>query len=104
MAAGVFHVRGELEGHSGAVTDLDWSPDGELLATCARDHTVRVWDVRSRAPLWTGRHDDEAMSVRFSPDGAMVASSGRDCRVFCWSARDGAKVNTFFGPAPFRSV
>ena len=30
----------------GAVYGLDFSPDGETLSSCSRDHTIRMWDLR----------------------------------------------------------
>jgi hypothetical protein len=35
-----------LRGHTAAMTDLAFSPDGNRLASCNQDGTVRIWDVR----------------------------------------------------------
>lgn len=37
----------ELRGHTGAITSLTFSPDSALIASCAMDNSVRVWDVRN---------------------------------------------------------
>src|SRR5690606_11285645 len=34
-----------LEGHDGAVNDVTWHPNGDLLATVSTDKTLRLWDV-----------------------------------------------------------
>lgn len=34
-----------MKGHTGAVMELSFSPDGSHLYSCATDNTVAVWDV-----------------------------------------------------------
>jgi Prp8 binding protein len=34
-----------MKGHTGAIMELCFSPDGSHLYTCATDNTVAVWDV-----------------------------------------------------------
>ncbi|MDQ5823713.1 MAG: WD40 repeat domain-containing protein [Chloroflexota bacterium] len=38
--------KARLEGHSGDVRSLSWSPDGSLLASGSADGTVRLWQVK----------------------------------------------------------
>ncbi len=68
-----------LEGHTGPVTSVSFSPDGALLASAGgwNDATVWLWDVGTREPIGTLEgHTNEVRSVSFSPDGALLASAG----------------------------
>jgi hypothetical protein len=89
--------------HGETVTSLEFSPDGQLLATGSRDTLVRLWDVtacpaRSREPL--ARHRDEVVAVRFRADGQVLASAGRDSLVALWDVRSGLPLGL---PHPIES-
>ncbi|MFM7040432.1 MAG: protein kinase domain-containing protein [Planctomycetaceae bacterium] len=43
---------GYLEGHTGPVRMLRYSPDGSRLVTLSADGTVRVWDLETREQLY----------------------------------------------------
>jgi WD40 repeat protein len=76
--------------HHEPVYALDFSPDGELLASASYDNIVHIRDVTrvrytgmadSIVPLL---HSSHVYSVAFSPDGQLLASASRDSTVRVW--------------------
>ena len=68
--------------HQGWVADVKWCPHRpNLLASASYDGSVRLWDVRSTAPLHTlCEHDGKALCLAW--DGAeKVASGGTDAQL-----------------------
>ncbi len=41
------HCRRILQGHDKWVRFLAYSPDGQILASCSQDETIKLWDVKS---------------------------------------------------------
>ena len=65
----------KLEGHSGWVLSVCFSPDGRRLASSSLDNTVRLWNMETGACVKTLEgHGGSVRSVCFSPDGMQLAS------------------------------
>jgi WD40 repeat protein len=82
-----------LRGHTNAVSSIDVSGDGRLIASGSIDQTVRVWDAQTGKAIQTLRgHKGEVYAVCFSPDNQLLASSGYDQRVIIWSVKSGKQL------------
>jgi WD40 repeat protein len=86
-----------LDGHSGPVISVAFSPDNKLIATGSRDYAIIVWDVET-GDIITGPldgHSDFVCSVNFSPDCKQVLSASADKTIRLWDVCTG---NAVVGP------
>lgn len=75
-----------LIGHSGAVNDFAFSPDGKMLASGGSDKTITIWDVSTRLRIGSPLvgHTKDLNSLAFSPDGKILASASSDNTIMLW--------------------
>ncbi|TXT35561.1 MAG: WD40 repeat-containing protein, partial [Planctomycetota bacterium] len=73
---------------SSFIHDVQFSPDGQLVATCSSDHSVRLWDtatgLSTGAPL---AHSGWVFSAQFSRDGRRLLTASEDKQARIWDLK-----------------
>ncbi|MEM7578725.1 MAG: hypothetical protein AAF316_02550 [Cyanobacteria bacterium P01_A01_bin.80] len=73
-----------LEEHKDIVWDVNFSPDGKLLASGSRDKSIKIWRTDGSLLQTLEGHQEAISSLTFSPDGNLLASSSQDNTVKLW--------------------
>jgi WD40 repeat protein len=84
-----------LAGHSSAVTELAFSPDGTTLASSSEDKTIKLWEAQTGAlrQTLTG-HSNAVYTIAFSPDSKTLASGSLDKTIKLWDVQSGTLKQT----------
>ncbi len=82
-------VKAVLPDHVFRVNDVDYSPDGSLLASASNDAGVGLWRASEGTLLrMLQKHRMQATVVAFSPDGSTLASGSQDGELLVWNVAE----------------
>ena len=82
-----------LKGHKKGVSDVAFSPNGQLAASASIDNnTVKIWNVSKKKEKFTIK----GHSVSFSPDGCSLATASNN-EVITWDVNTGKELRSFAG-------
>ncbi|MBD2436503.1 WD40 repeat domain-containing protein [Nostoc sp. FACHB-110] len=90
-----------LTGHSGKVTSVAISPNGEILVSGCADQTINIWDLPNGKHIRTlSGNLGEVSSVAISPDGNFLAVGSCQhpkSNVTVWHLKTGQLIHTLLG-------
>lgn len=91
-------VREIEDAHSDTIFDLEFSPDGKYIASCAADRFAKVHEVDTGkfVKAFEG-HTHHVMGVSWRADGRVLATSGADQAVKVWNFLTGDQMKTITG-------
>jgi WD40 repeat protein len=91
---GIF-VRALPDAHSDTVFGLDFSRDGQWLASGAADKFVKVHEVDTGKLVRSFEgHTHHVLDVSFKADGSRLASAGADNAIKIWNVETGEQART----------
>ncbi|MEM8672030.1 MAG: serine/threonine-protein kinase [Planctomycetota bacterium] len=82
----------EFVGHTDLISDIRWSPNGELIATSSYGEPARIWDVATGKTIQTlDNGAKDTFSVAWSADNRCVAVA-HDGVLAIWEAATGREL------------
>jgi WD40 repeat protein/serine/threonine protein kinase/DNA-binding XRE family transcriptional regulator len=101
----------DIDGHTGEVTGLAYSPDGKRMVTTGSDGQLAVWDAETGSNVFVDRlrrsTRGAAMSLQgasLSPDGKSLAVIGDDATVRVWDLETRKEVRLLSGHADLVTI
>ena len=86
-----------LIGHTDHVNSVEFSPNGDMLATKGKDATIRLWNPHSGQLLRTINTNSGGV-IAFNEDGSILASAGATDKVVnLWNPDTGELQKTLTG-------
>lgn len=86
-------LKAALIGHGDDVDTAAFSPDGQLVATCALDRSIKVFDLAGRCLKTMTGHTGNVLTVAWSHDAKSLISSSVDGTVRHWDVLSGLQIH-----------
>ncbi|KAG8943549.1 hypothetical protein FRC00_011075, partial [Tulasnella sp. 408] len=93
----------KLTGHTDSISSIEWSFDGEMVATGGMDGRVRIWkrvgkqDWKTWTFLTELQGPDEITWLKWHPKGNVLLAGSNDATVWLWQLPSGNTMQVFAG-------
>lgn len=77
------------------VTTMDWSPDGQVLATGCYDGRARLWSLDGDLLAVLSQHRGPIFQLHWSPTGRLLATAGLEPSVAVWDVSGRALLRSY---------
>ena len=81
-------------GHRYTIYDMSWNPEGNILATCSNDGTIKLWSTETRTLLRTikDKTDKEFCSISWNPKYNLLVSTSRERTISIWNPNNANRL------------
>jgi len=86
------HEMNRLEGHTGSITKVIFSNDGNMIGTASEDKTAIIWSINGKKITQLKTHTGSITSIAFSKDGKTVVTGSKDRTAKIWNLQGGKFV------------
>ena len=93
-AVPTMRLQAVLPGHGDDVDMAVFSPNDEMIATCALDRMVRIFNLQGQCLTTCIGHTGNVLSLAWTPDSKCVVSTSVDGTIRKWDAAYGHEIQT----------
>eukprot|EP01116_Phalansterium_solitarium_P011305 TRINITY_DN26945_c0_g1_i1.p1 TRINITY_DN26945_c0_g1~~TRINITY_DN26945_c0_g1_i1.p1 ORF type:complete len:426 (-),score=126.07 TRINITY_DN26945_c0_g1_i1:142-1419(-) len=93
------------EFHTGPVTQVRYSPEGNMYASCSKDGAVKIWDAVSNRVINTipkAHQGAEPTTLQFSKNQRYMLTGGKDASISIWELSSGRQLQRIFSGAAWK--